>query len=281
MRTLLVPTDFSDTSQTALSMAVLIANQANARIHLLSVFHLPPLPADVATIPEDADYEQLRKDTESALESMVAEISDRCIHDPVFEAVRGLAADEILAVASEKQLWLTVMGTKGTTGLERVVFGSVAAEVAQKITSPLLLVPEETHVRIPGPVLFATDFHASDKEAMEHVMMWTMDPQDLTVTFLHVSDGRVPVQFEKVHLENFQDQMRSLHDAPDMRFELEAEPDAAEAIIKASDAGDFDLIVLAPVRRNWLMRLLMPSVTQQLIHHSTRPMLVFPAKDND
>lgn len=182
---------------------------------------------------------------------------------------------------AEESPWLTVMGTKGATGLERLVFGSVASEIAKSASAPLVLIPEDAKFQPLGQVLFATDFHDSDVEAVRHLEAWAREPEDLAITFLHISDGRVPEQFEQAHLEEFQSAMRREERVPDMRFELKAHPDAGEAILHASESGDYDVIVLAPVQRNWLMRLLLPSVTQHLIHGATRPTFVFPATDND
>ena len=281
MRKVLVPTDFSDASQVALQYAIGLANQAHAQIELFSAFHLPPPPAEVAIVPASGAYDELRADTEAALKGLASEIADHCIHDPIIRAVKGLGSDEILRVMAEDAPWLTVMGTKGATGLERLVFGSVASEVAKNASAPLLLIPEDARFQPLGPVLFATDFHDSDVEAVRHLEAWSLETEDLAITFLHISDGRVPEQFEQAHLEQFQTTMRQEERLPDMRFELKAHPDAGEAILHASDSGDYDLIVLAPVRRNWLMRLLLPSVTQHLIHAATRPTLIYPATDND
>ena len=280
MRKVLVPTDFSDASQVALQYAIGLANQAHAQIELFSAFHLPPPPPEVAIVPASGEYDELRADTEAALKGLAAEIADHCIHDPITRAVKGLGSDEILRVMAEESPWLTVMGTKGATGLERLVFGSVASEVAKSASAPLVLIPEDAKFQPLGQVLFATDFHDSDVEAVRHLEAWAREPEDLAITFLHISDGRVPEQFEQAHLEEFQAAMRQEERVPDMRFELKAHPDAGEAILNASSSGDYDLIVLAPVQRNWLMRLLLPSVTQHLIHGATRPTFVFPATDN-
>ena len=279
MRKVLVPTDFSDASQVALHYAIGLANQAQAQIQLFSAYHLPPPPPEVAIVPGQSEYDALRKDTLAALSGLAAEISDKCIHEPEVFAVRGLASDEIVRFAKEHSSWLIVMGSKGATGLERLVFGSVSSAVAKQAAAPLVLVPEEADFQPLGEVLFATDYHDSDVNAVHHLEEWTRTPEDLAITFLHINDGRVPEAMEQVHLEAFQTQMRQQERLPDMRFELKVHPDASQAILEASDAGDFDLIVLAPVQRNWLMRILMPSLTQHLVHAASRPIFIFPARD--
>ncbi len=58
-----------------------------------------------------------------------------------FEAhlLEGLAAEVILKEAEKHDL--LVLGTHGRTGLDRLLLGSVAREVARRSPKPLLLVP--------------------------------------------------------------------------------------------------------------------------------------------
>ncbi len=74
------------------------------------------------------------------------------------EASRHLIGERIREAAEEVKAELIVMGTHGHTGLRRLLLGSVAEDVAQQATQPVLLVrnpavlahPEETHLPPPG-----------------------------------------------------------------------------------------------------------------------------------
>jgi nucleotide-binding universal stress UspA family protein len=52
----------------------------------------------------------------------------------------GSAADEIVATAQQQHVDLIVISTHGSTGLERLVFGSVAERVVRLATVPVLTV---------------------------------------------------------------------------------------------------------------------------------------------
>jgi nucleotide-binding universal stress UspA family protein len=54
--------------------------------------------------------------------------------------VHGYPADKILRVAEESRCGLIVMGTHGWTGLNRLVMGSVAEQVARRAPCPVLTV---------------------------------------------------------------------------------------------------------------------------------------------
>ena len=52
----------------------------------------------------------------------------------------GAPAEKILALVQKENIDLIVMGAHGRTGLERVIFGSVANKVVKSATCPVLTV---------------------------------------------------------------------------------------------------------------------------------------------
>jgi nucleotide-binding universal stress UspA family protein len=54
--------------------------------------------------------------------------------------VRGNAADEIIRIADEEKVDLIVIATRGLTGLDRLIFGSVAEKVVRLARCPALTV---------------------------------------------------------------------------------------------------------------------------------------------
>jgi nucleotide-binding universal stress UspA family protein len=56
------------------------------------------------------------------------------------EVLVGKATDEIVAYANKTPYNLIVMATHGRSGLSRLVYGSVAANILVGVSSPLLLV---------------------------------------------------------------------------------------------------------------------------------------------
>jgi universal stress protein A len=63
----------------------------------------------------------------------------------------GDAATEILAAASASNADLIVMGSRGRTGLTRLVLGSVARNVLQHAACSVLVVREGPSETVPGP----------------------------------------------------------------------------------------------------------------------------------
>jgi archaellum component FlaC len=88
--------------------------------------------------------------------------------------LRGNAADEIVRVADEENVDLIVIATHGRTGLDRLIFGSVAGKVVQLAKCPVLTIVsrpskergEKTHPKKGGLAMSATEM-TSPEEKME------------------------------------------------------------------------------------------------------------------
>jgi nucleotide-binding universal stress UspA family protein len=135
IRTILHPTDFSAESHSAFEVASSLARDYKAKLLLLHVVPPPRVYApDGIAVPfpveepanARANLDQLKPaDATIAVEREVRE---------------GDAATEILKFAEEKQVDLIVMGTHGTSGLTRLLVGSVAESVLRKAPCPVLTV---------------------------------------------------------------------------------------------------------------------------------------------
>jgi nucleotide-binding universal stress UspA family protein len=135
-RIILHPTDFSQRSQYALSLASSLARHDDARLILLHVWSPPlvPLAAGPAPVrPEDFASSQFDE-----------ELRQLRVPDPEVRVERRLeqgdAATEIIRVAQETHCDLIVIGTHGRTGLERLLMGSVAEQVLRDASCPVLAV---------------------------------------------------------------------------------------------------------------------------------------------
>lgn len=151
LQTMLVPTDFSDSSGEALSYALTLARQFNAR---LIIFHSVATPNFTATelgAPRAAPRpEELRAAAEDQMRSFVEGIDFGGVE---FETqVRaGAAAEEICDQGEKQKVDLIVLSTHGRTGLLHVLIGSVAEHVVRHARSPVLVIPKRPERQPEAP----------------------------------------------------------------------------------------------------------------------------------
>jgi nucleotide-binding universal stress UspA family protein len=140
---LLVPIDFSPTSEAALRYAVDLAEAVGHTVVLLHAIGPMAYPVmDGAIIsPPSQTAEHI-----SSASQLLEQLQQRFDRTGVaFESkiVQGGAAEEILRCAREENCGLIVMGTHGRSGWKRIALGSVAEHVMRHATIPVLTVRSE------------------------------------------------------------------------------------------------------------------------------------------
>jgi nucleotide-binding universal stress UspA family protein len=139
-RHFLVPVDFSESSLRALRHAVGLAEESGGGLTIVHV-----VAADYGWL--DIGREQYR-DLDKALQKQAAAelhaLADANVPRNVpadLEVRIGRPAEEIVAAASESKSDLIVLSTRGLTGLDRYLIGSVAERVARLAPCPVYLMP--------------------------------------------------------------------------------------------------------------------------------------------
>jgi nucleotide-binding universal stress UspA family protein len=140
---ILVPTDFSESADTALAYAKTLAGCLGASLHLLHVFTDPYGPAVYMPEVYVPPSEEAR---ERALENARARMAERLNADEeiYFRGTRaivtGLTATQIVKYAADHGMTLIVMGTHGRRGVAHLLLGSVAEHVVRTASCPVLTV---------------------------------------------------------------------------------------------------------------------------------------------
>jgi nucleotide-binding universal stress UspA family protein len=141
VKRILCPTDFSSPACTCIKTASEFAQHFGAELLLVNVVPVvPPLPPDPNYVFKVPEYERyLHLDAEKHLR----DVSEQLI--PPGVKVRtivghGSAADEIVAIADQESADLIVISTHGSTGIERLMFGSVTERVVRLAKCPVLTV---------------------------------------------------------------------------------------------------------------------------------------------
>jgi nucleotide-binding universal stress UspA family protein len=138
LKTILVPTDFSEGSQVALDHATTLAKTFRAKIVLLHVIETTTYTMTEALQLVNV-YEVVKTAVEPVLDQMVKDLQQAQVTASRV-LVQGGSAHEIVAQAREVGADLIVMGTHGRHGVNRLFVGSVAERVVRLSHCPVLTV---------------------------------------------------------------------------------------------------------------------------------------------
>jgi nucleotide-binding universal stress UspA family protein len=135
-------TDLSSASELAVEVAVSEARRRRAKLMVLYVVDqglFAGVGPSTGHSPVATSRDQLEETARTACSSIEALLAKLGVGGQV-AIVEGHAAPWILRYAAEERPELLVLGTKGRTGLARVVLGSVAERVVREATTSVLAV---------------------------------------------------------------------------------------------------------------------------------------------
>jgi nucleotide-binding universal stress UspA family protein len=140
LRQILVPVDFTDTSDRALSYAVELARKFDASITVVHAYQIPVYGfPDGAYITAADVAAQISTASQGRLDAIIE--SQKLSNIPMTGILRdGVAWEEINAVAQEIRADLIIIGTHGRRGLARALLGSVAENVIRTAKIPVLVI---------------------------------------------------------------------------------------------------------------------------------------------
>jgi nucleotide-binding universal stress UspA family protein len=133
----LCPVDFSPWSRAAVDLAGELAQPGGAGITLLHVLELPVSAGELRPLER---YRDLDRRATELLERWAKELTAK-LGLPVRQQLRsGYAGAQVLsAVRADPSIDLVVMGSRGRTGIARLVLGSVAEKIVRHAHCPVLV----------------------------------------------------------------------------------------------------------------------------------------------
>jgi nucleotide-binding universal stress UspA family protein/predicted membrane protein len=276
----LVPLDGSELSEVALAVASTISRSNGTQLVLMSVrqgavgHHLiPNIQAELSTEGESVDFEQY-------LGQVSAELQQSGITSESSITV-GEAAEEISSRIQHGDIDLLVLTTHGRTGFGRVLMGSVADEVIQRATIPMLLIrpfgKQKSEILSFNKVLVALDgsedaelslpYAAAFGRRFDSGLLLLTVPDDLA-TSAHVND-----------LREYLERVSDTFDVLDLETEtVVVGSDPGYTILEVAESEQVDMIMLATHGRGDRERFMIGSVADTVLNHSPCPVFLVPIR---
>ncbi|MFD1613514.1 universal stress protein [Gelatiniphilus marinus] len=161
MKTILLPTDFSKNSINAINYAVALFKDVECRFYLLNVQKASSfISDDMMVVSASATiYKTLIDAAKKSISNIISEIEKK--HSNKKHRFYSVVdydnfIDAIKQVCKKNKADLVVMGTKGATGLEKIIFGSNTVRVIQRCNLPVLAVPDGCKFKSIDKIAFAT-----------------------------------------------------------------------------------------------------------------------------
>jgi len=278
MKTILVPTDFSEQAQAALDLAYGIAKKNSATVQLLSVVEAPQGTSFSAmgevTTPDGMDsmfFVQLMRRQRERLEKLVK--------DPKYQDISvegeveiGNPFENISQNIADRDVDLVVMGTQGSSGMEEILVGSNTEKVVRRAKCPVLTVKEAVDPDTIKDIVFATNLRNTPEKLMNELLKL----QKLFDAKLHILCVNTPSTFETDRF--YKDGIKSLVDKYKIEnYTMNVYNDDVEedGIVFFAEDINADMIALATHGRTGISHLLSGSIAEDIVNHAKRPVWTF------
>lgn len=270
--TLLVPTDFSKASKTAVFFAINLAKKLGGDVKILHVVQANP-SSETLMKWKKLEEEMMRIAQEDG-DALMTEINKtiRGKKPPVSFHIRQ-GYDFTLIVnhfAEETDADLIVMGTTGATGLKKVLLGSNAAAMMNAATVPVLAVPAESKFGSIRKMVYATDLKHTEEEIKTVAMFAQL--LGARVEVLHVVKEKTK---ELPDTKKFSKTLQDIAKYKKITFHLvkgDKVPNVIDSFVKKQKA---QMLTTFTHRLDFFEKLFDKGITRKLAYHIRIPILTF------
>ena len=275
MKTILVPTDFSEIADNAVLLAMQIANKMEAKIVLLHTYNYPMVDPQMLNLTVNYMSANLDLDEFEDFKHNIKQLHEKAFEKGLeninltHRLVLGELNSTIRECIAVENIDLLVMGTNGEDDWFSKLLGSNADSVMLNVNIPVLILHDVIELVNFENIGFATRFKTKDKKFLEETIHFA-EQLNINVKCFHVLDNNEEVLNDtKAEWEKEFGSKVSFHLHPDT--------DVVEAIDFMVNHHQVDILAMVTYKRDFLTELFTRRLTQQVAHKIKIPLLVFHA----
>ena len=278
MKNILIPTDFSENSWNAIKYALEFFKNTKCDFYLLHVTLIynyasgesPVMPLPAVEVIDKTILKQAKTNLKKLVKN-INQLPNNANHkfytlsnyDYFIDAVKGHVAD--------KNIDLIVMGTKGASGLKKVMIGSNTGDLITRVKCPVLIVPENAAYKEIKEIAFPTDYHLFYPTKILNSILEFTKMHDAALRIVHIAKKDEEVtefQLEnKEFLKNFfAEEKHSFHKITNKKIE-----DGVQCFV---ESRDIDMIIMIAKNLNLFQRILFRPTVEEISYHTDVPFLV-------
>lgn len=276
MKSVLLPTDFSENSWNAIIYALEFLKDKPCVFYLLHVNTISPTILSDPTYRETTNVieEVYTKPTKVRLLNLlkrISKISKNRAHKFYSIVDYGLFIDSIRNQIKDKQIDLIIMGTKGASGLKKIIIGSNAGDVVVKVKCTTLIVPENAKYEKIEEIAFPTDFASFNNFKTLKPLMEVIEDKNAKLSFLHVNKNKTQLNMEQ---EKNKDLLKDFFSSYNHDFFFLSNKRLEDAVQCFTESRAVDMIAMVAKNLNYFQQLLFHNKIENISYHTDIPFLV-------
>ena len=262
---IILATDFSPASSTAVLIASKVARVFKATVTILHVFQY--VPHHRYKVPVEWMVEIIRRDVRQKLQETKDIFREANVQAEVMVVEDGIPSQQILNFVESCEAPLLVMGTHAVGGMDRFILGSTAEEVLRQAHCPVITVgPHVPSVASRDAtfqeILYATDFAETSLAAVPFIDLLRQSAET-HLRVLHVSTDRISDAGEEK--EQFEAVREILKARDDEEYLTLHGTNVSQAVVNEAERDRADLVILGVKRASAFASHAAPKIAFEII----------------
>jgi len=283
MKSILLPTDFSENSWNAIQYAQNFFEKSNCHFYLLNVTKLNELTSvdtSYITTPEAIEEVQTKlakKQLRQLLKRISQELSHNKNHRFYTLTDYDFFIESIRNHVQEKKIDMIVMGTKGASGLKKIIIGSNTGDVITQVPCTTLVVPENAKFNNITEIAFPTDLSISYHIQTLQPITEALEEFHSFLRILHISKKEEDLNIGQ---QKYKELLEDYFINNDYSFHFLTNDNIEDALQCFVQSRDIAMIVMVAKNLNYFQRILFSPTVKEISYHTKIPFLVLHEQQN-
>ena len=269
MQTILIPTDFSPEAHNAALHAAELAKIFNARLLL---FHAYMLPTPVSEVPYVmVTVEELQKENEQLMRKEAESLNQQFNTEIEWLVRIGIPSDEIKILTEERPIDMVVMGMKGVGGLDKLI-GSTTVNLIRKVSTPVMVIPQNSRFNKLQHITFGTDFHYEVNVNSYAPLVELAKQFNSTLHIVHIR--KTDSNSNEVVEAEWRKTAGNVFSGLNYEFVTVEDDNIKHGLVEYIESNETELLVMLTHKHSFLERLFNKSQTAAMAYETRVPLLV-------
>ena len=277
MKSILLPTDFSNNSINAIHYVHELFEGERCEFYLLNVQKASSYVSDdlMSLQPSTTIYQNLIENSKKSLEDIIVDVKKKFAKEQhIYNTIVDYDnfVQSINQLVEKKGIDLIAMGTKGATGAEKVLFGSNTVKVIQRCNCPVLAVPDNCKFNGIKKIAFTSNYNSLYKHEEIKPLLTIADMFEAKIDVLHITKGD--------HLTENQENNRAFLDECFANLNHEFISLANKKLFKTVEHyvlyNEIDMLAMMSRKHSFIERLFTRHKVETFAFHVSVPFLVMP-----
>jgi len=275
MKKILLPTDFSKNSVNAIDYAVRMFKDVACEFFVINIQKASTFVSDdLMTMSSSATiYQTLIDAAKKSINNVINSVEKRHGNNlHIFHSIVDYDnfVDGINQICESKQIDLIVMGTKGASGVGKVIFGSNTARVMQRSNTPVLAIPNGCNFKKIERIVFTSNYSSLYNEKELRPLINISNMFNSKIDILHFSEDNELTQKQENNKALLESHLSDLtHDF----FDLESK-DIFKTVQNYITFNDIDILAMLSRKHSFLERLFARHLVETVAFNIDIPFLV-------